>query len=99
MKIKVHISNRSVFLDPRVAALVEIPTSPRIGEVLYLAEETLAKLEAMAVERPGWKKAYADFVDPKEPDHPKFKSAFRINQVAYFEGNPIVSVELYKYTE
>ena len=96
MKVKVHISNRMVFLDPMVFALVELPAVPRIGENVYLKDETRLSLEQKAVLRPGWKGAYADFVDPMDPGRVNLTSANCVAEVAYVEGEPYVSLELHK---
>lgn len=94
MKIKVHISNRSHFLDPRVVALVEVPIIPRIGEYLYVSEDTRSTLERLAIGRIGWGSAYADWVNPQEPNRVNLKSAIRVVDVAYMEGSPYISIEL-----
>ena len=96
MKVKVHITNRTVFLDRMVWANVDVPAVPRVDEFLYVSDETRAALEKMAVRRPNWEGAYADYVDPKVPDRVNFSGAIRVVDVAYFEGDPFVSIELGK---
>ena len=95
MKVKVYITNRSVFLDPLVIALVEVAAPPRVGEYMYLSNETRNYLEQCAIRRPGWKSAYADFVNPREPERVNLSKAIRVAAIAYREGDPYVSVELF----
>lgn len=90
-KIMVHIKNNDAYMDDRVYAFIELSHVPRVGEFLFLSEETNEILES-DISRVKRKEDYSEWIFAK--DEISVEDAIRVESILYKEGEKFVHIEL-----
>lgn len=106
IKVRIHIKNENTgSFDNRVCVNVELPASPRKGEVIYLSAELRGQLESKVRANLNVAKDYApkwfynasfDCREPNQKDLENFgfDDALFVCSVAYKPNSEVVLVEL-----
>jgi len=104
-KVKIHVCNDYTFLDDDVYVEIELPTIPRIGEIVYLNDDLFNKLEKQIKSSlkkaqeycPKWiyGKSY-DCDDPKKENLSDISitDIMYVTSIAYEANSDVISIEL-----